>query len=890
MQAGFAFVESGLTRSKNSINVAIKNLTDLGISLLIYWAVGFAVMFGVSHTGLFGTTQFFSQLSTQWLSVFFLFQAMFCSTSATIVSGAVAERMRFGVYIFCTFILSSLIYPVTGHWIWGGALEGSAAGWLAKKGFVDFAGSTVVHSVGGWVSLAALIVIGARSGRFDKNGKAKKINGSDIPAAVVGVMILWFGWFGFNGGSTLAFNDQVAGIIINTALASAAAMISALFAGWLSYGKADVDYVINGSLAGLVAITANCHAVSPLNAVIIGAVGGIVMLLTTELLQRLKIDDAVGAIPVHLGAGIWGTVAVALFGDPEIIATGLTMPEQLLVQIEGVAITAAWSFTVSFILFYLGNKLIAFRVTTEQEQSGLNITEHGASTEIFDFYRILDTQARTGRLDLRVPEEPFTEIGQIARRYNLLLESLETHTVARSDYLAILDNISDGLFLIDNEMRISGNYSKSMELIFCRDTLRGVDFRQMMTSLMPDTEMKNKNDYLDLLFTPSIPDEMLEQLNPFESLEIFIDDGSGKFQVKHISIFFRRIYMDKAVIRLMGIVRDITEQAKLAIEVENMKRSAQTEMEMFYRIQHINPRIFSEFLVESETTISRMNAMLSDSTKSVSQRLETLGRLAHTLKGDAHLLELDFVAGRAHDFETLIEQIRAKQEVANEDFIPLAIRLSELMALCQQLNLIESRLNAFQCAFVEDGVGADLISWSVKSLIDRSNADTGRSVGFDFSAFRSDIIPHELRKSIKDIFVQLTRNALVHGIESEEERKKAGKHERAAIEISSCIKNGQLCLMIRDNGRGLDYERIRQKAVSSGRMSAEEAALADNRTLAGLIFSNSFSTAAELTHEAGRGFGMSVVSKLVARMRGRILVKNNPGCACEFEIILPAAE
>src|SRR3972149_6035643 len=223
MQAGFTCLESGLTRSKNSINVAIKNITDFGISTILFWAIGFALMFGTSHGTWIGSTGFFLPLDEgTWPTTFFLFELMFCATAVTIVSGATAERLRFGSYIIISIISSGLIYPTFGHWAWNGAQQGIFSGWLGMRGFVDFAGSTVVHSVGGWISLAALLVIGPREGRFPKVEVYKKIHGSNLPFSVLGVLLLWIGWFGFNGGSTLALNDQVAGIVTDTFLSGAA--------------------------------------------------------------------------------------------------------------------------------------------------------------------------------------------------------------------------------------------------------------------------------------------------------------------------------------------------------------------------------------------------------------------------------------------------------------------------------------------------------------------------------------------------------------------------------------------------------------------------------------------------------------------------------------------
>jgi len=427
MQAGFMCLESGLTRAKNSISVAVKNLTDIGISVVVFWALGSALMFSPSHLGWYGTTGFFADLGQSDIreTAFFVFQAMFCGTSVTIVSGAVAERMRFAGYLIVALIMSSMIYPVFGHWAWNGALAGIPSGWLNGRGFVDFAGGTVVHSLAGWVALAAVLRVGSRTGRFPPGQPPQKIPGHNLPVAMLGTVLLWFGWFGFNGGSTFAMNEQVPRLLANTLLAGASGMVAALVVGWPLRERPDVDLVINGSLAGLVSITANCHAVTALSAVVIGSVGGLVMLGMTYLLERWHIDDAVGAIPVHAGGGVWGTVAVALFGRPDLLATGLDRGTQLLVQFSGIIVCFLWAFGMMSLVLYLIDRLYPLRVSSEEEYIGLNVAEHNATTEHLDLLRVMESQARTGDLSLRVPIEPFTEVGQIATLYNRVMEEIE---------------------------------------------------------------------------------------------------------------------------------------------------------------------------------------------------------------------------------------------------------------------------------------------------------------------------------------------------------------------------------------------------------------------------------------------------------------------------------
>jgi Amt family ammonium transporter len=421
MQAGFACVESGLVRAKNSINVAFKNLIDFCIACVLYAVIGFAFMFGASAGGWIGVEhELIWTRSDPWFHVFFFFQVAFCGTATTIVSGAVAERMRFSAYCLTAAFVSAVIYPVAGHWAWGGALDGTPTGVLATHGFIDFAGSTVVHSVGGWVSLACLLVLGPRLGRFDAAGI--RIEGYSLPMATLGAFTLWVGWFGFNGGSTLAWTDQVPIIVVNTAIAGAAGGIGAMAISWLQQGRPIVDSTINGVLAGLVAITAGCHLLSVPMSIVDGFIGGIVSVLCVSLLERLKIDDAVGAVPVHLAAGIWGTLAVALLAPDGSWGAGVTRSAQLFAQIQGILLIGAYAFFGSLVFFKLVDHFMKLRVSPEEERVGLNVAEHGASSALLDLLVQMDRQAREGDFSRHVEVEPETEAASIATFYNSVLE------------------------------------------------------------------------------------------------------------------------------------------------------------------------------------------------------------------------------------------------------------------------------------------------------------------------------------------------------------------------------------------------------------------------------------------------------------------------------------
>ncbi len=397
MQAGFAMVEAGFTRAKNAVNIMMKNLMDFSIGALVFFVLGFGLMFGKEAAGFFLSGVDPSSPEGSWRLGFYMFQVVFAATAATIVSGAMAERTKFTAYLFYSAIISGVIYPISGSWAWG-SLLGGEAGWLENLGFVDFAGSTVVHSVGGWAGLMGAFFLGAREGKYVGNGKkqARAIPGHNIPLAALGVFILWFGWFGFNAGSTTAGTDvSIAIICVTTTLAASSGAIASMITVWILFGKPDGSMTLNGVLAGLVAITAGCANVSPLSAIIIGAVGGIVVVLAVEFIDKvLHIDDPVGAVSVHGVCGALGTLLVGLFAQSEFGGTaGLFFGggfALLKAQVIGVLAIFAWTTVSAGALFFLIKTLMGLRVTREEELRGLDIGEHGM--EAYAGFQIFSTQ------------------------------------------------------------------------------------------------------------------------------------------------------------------------------------------------------------------------------------------------------------------------------------------------------------------------------------------------------------------------------------------------------------------------------------------------------------------------------------------------------------------
>ncbi|MFZ2378334.1 MAG: ammonium transporter [Trichococcus flocculiformis] len=384
MQAGFAMVETGFTRAKNAANIIMKNLMDFVLGSLGFFLIGYSIMFGDDIAGIIGTPALFMEGldSTIPGTVHFMFQNVFAATAATIVSGAVAERTKFSSYLVYSFIISLLIYPISGHWIWGG-------GWLAQMGFIDFAGSTAVHMVGGVAALVGAAVVGPRIGKY-KDGKAQVIPGHNLTIGALGVFILWFAWFGFNGASTVAATGDetlalIGTIFLNTNLSAVTATLVTLLFTWAKYGKPDVSMTLNGSLAGLVAITAGCAVVSPFGAIAIGFIAGFAIVLAVEFVdQKLKIDDPVGAFSVHGVNGALGTILVGIFATDGglLYGGGFNM---LGIQTLGVASVAAYTAGSMYVVFKVIQKTMGLRVTAEEEIVGMDVAEHGLTSSYHDF-------------------------------------------------------------------------------------------------------------------------------------------------------------------------------------------------------------------------------------------------------------------------------------------------------------------------------------------------------------------------------------------------------------------------------------------------------------------------------------------------------------------------
>lgn len=369
MQAGFLLLEGGMVRSKNAINVILKNFTDIGLGSLGFWVVGFGLMFGVNESGWIGLSDFMPSQLNGSEALELLYQMMFAATAATIVSGAVAERFSFVPYIVAAFIITAVIYPIFGSWVWGG--EGDKVGWLNALGFHDAAGSTVVHSIGAWCALGALLLIGPRSGRFSRKGDVHEISGHNLPFVALGGFVLWFGWFGFNGGAAAADFSDLGTILLNTHLGAIGGICGAIFSLAVTRRGFYMTSIVNGALGGLVSVTAGCNVLGAEFALLSGITGGVIVVFSSSLLNHFKIDDVVGAIPVHGFCGAWGTFAVGLFYQGDMFNL-----ERIIAQTVGIVAALVWGLSTSYAVFWLVNKVSPIRVSTRIEQRGLDISEH----------------------------------------------------------------------------------------------------------------------------------------------------------------------------------------------------------------------------------------------------------------------------------------------------------------------------------------------------------------------------------------------------------------------------------------------------------------------------------------------------------------------------------
>jgi Amt family ammonium transporter len=842
MQAGFSCLESGLARSKNSINVAIKNFIDFCISSLVFWLWGYALMFGESQNGLFGTTGFcFDAQHSPWLLTFFLFQLVFCGTSTTILSGAVAERIRFWAYLACVTFTSGLIYPLIGHWAWGGAATGEKTGWLAQLGFLDFAGSTVVHAVGGSISLAGCLVLGPRLGRFD--AAKTPMHGHDLPLATLGAFLLWFGWFGFNGGSTLKMDETVPLILVNTLIAGAAGGLAGLAAGWKIYHRPDVGSVINGSLAGLVGITASANIMTPAASVLIGLVAGVICIAGVLLLEKWKIDDVVGAIPVHGFCGVWGTLAVALFAAPETWGTGLTRGGQFLVQALGTATACTFAFGVTWGVLKLANHFWPLRVTADAELLGLNVHEHGASTATLDLLREMEPHRLHSDFTTRVAVDPHTEVGQIAVQYNSVLDHVNSEIVrqkateeslraAEEKYRGIFEHAIEGIFQTSPDGQyVSANPALARIYGFDSPEHLVVSFRDIATQLYVDPT--RRDDFRDLIARQGYVTSFESQVRRKDGEVIWISenartvlDASGKIKCYE------------------GTVIDITQRKNHEAELARMhdqlldaaRRDGMAEIAtgVLHNVGNVlNSVNVSATLISDWLRKSKLSE-LSRAVQLIKENRDQLGTFITEDKRGKHL----------PDFLAILSDHLEREDAA---------MMQEALSLVKNIDHIKTIVTMQQSYAGVSGVVEPV---SLSALVDdalKLNSSSFDKYGIEIQREYEDLPELNLEKQkLLQILVNLVKNAkdslAQHGTANGRLLLRIFRHEEEMVRIE-----------VRDNGVGIPPENLTR------------------------IFSHGFTTKVD-----GHGFGLHASANTAQQMGGSLIaVSDGPGLGAAFIVELP---
>ena len=828
MQAGFTLVEVGFTRDKNAGNVVMKNMIDFALGSIGFFLIGYGLMFGASAFGIFGTSDFFLSHITfsgrvdNWKFANLMFQVVFAATAATIVSGAMSERTKFIGYLFYSVLISTLIYPVVGHWIWGG-------GWLARKGMIDFSGSTVVHSVGGWASLAGVLVLGPRLGRYNRDGSVNTIPGHNIPLVALGVFILWFGWFGFNTGNTLsATNPSIALIAVNTILAGASGALCTMALTWTMRGKPEVGMTLNGILSGLVSCTGGVAIISPFSAIAIGSVAGFVLYFSLQAFERRRIDDPVGAISVHGVNGIWGTLAVGLFAQDKYVQNSLGYTvnglffgggvDLLAVQALGVLSVFLWAFPLSWGFFKLLNSTLGLRVSPEEEMRGLDFGEHSmTSYPVFDEFQkkqeeIIEELERVRELSL------LHDIGQSMHTLNLD-ETLEL----------ILQGVAKGigfdrvrLYLLDEEKK----------QLFCRVAV-GMEREKIQNLSLPYDREDNMVSRAIMERRPFIVEDASRDPRVNLDLISFLD-------VKSLAVV-PLLSRDKV---LGGIAADnlisqtlITEKKLQSLMIFANQAALALENALMYE----ELKAFSNQL---EERVRKASARLEETQRQLfqSEKLAALGKLS---------------AGIAHEIRNPLTSIKILIHSLVDEMATDASREKDLTVIETEIERVNKIIKQF-LDFARPRPPS-LEPMDVRTVLEETLA----LLNYEMEAqgislerhYAPDLPPVPMdREQMKQVFLNLMLNA-TQAMDREGELtistalrpNPAGGKNRSFLEVG-----------IRDTGSGMP-EDIKSK-----------------------IFEPFFST-----KEEGIGLGLPIAQRIVEEHRGEIRVESNPGEGTTFYITLP---
>ena len=828
MQAGFTLVEVGFTRAKNAGNVVMKNMIDFALGSIGFFFIGYGLMFGASALGLFGTSDFFLSHITlagkvdNWKFANLMFQVVFAATAATIVSGAMSERAKFIGYLFYSVLISTLIYPVVGHWIWGG-------GWLARKGMIDFSGSTVVHSVGGWVSLAGVIVLGPRLGRHNRDGSVNIIPGHNIPLVALGVFILWFGWFGFNTGNTLsATNPSIALIAINTILAGASGALCTMALTWILRGKPDVGLTLNGVLSGLVSCTGGVAIISPFSAVAIGSLAGFILYFSLKAFERWRIDDPVGAISVHGVNGIWGTLAVGLFAQEQYVqnslgytANGLIFGggvDLLAVQALAVVSVFLWAFPISFGFFKLLDATLGLRVSPEQEARGLDFGEHSMTS-----YPVFD---------------------EFQRKQEEIIEELE-----RVRELSLLHDISQSMYTL--------NLEEILELIL-QGVARGIGFDRVRLYLL-DEEKKQlvckvavgvEREKINSLSLPYDREDNIISRAILERRPFIVEDASRDPRVNRGLINFLDVKSFAAVPLLSrekvlgGIAADnlvsqrsITEKKLQSLMIFANQAALALENALMYE----ELRAFSSQLGER---VKRATLELEETQRQLfqSEKLAALGKLS---------------AGIAHEIRNPLTSIKILIHSLVDEMATPASREKDLAVIETEIEQVNKIIKQFLDFARPRPPSLEPID--VRKVLEETLA----LIVYEMEAqevllereYAPGLPPVPMdREQMKQVFLNLLLNA-IQAMEQGGKLKVATalKHPVPGANRGSFAK-----ISFQDTGKGIPED------------------------VKGKVFEPFYST-----KEGGIGLGLSIAQRIVEEHGGEIRLESSPGKGTVFYLTIP---
>ncbi len=828
MQAGFTLVEVGFTRAKNAGNVVMKNMIDFALGSIGFFFIGYGLMFGVSALGLFGTTDFFLGNITlagkvdNWKFANLMFQVVFAATAATIVSGAMSERAKFIGYLFYSMLISTLIYPVVGHWIWGG-------GWLARKGMIDFSGSTVVHSVGGWVSLAGVIVLGPRLGRHNRDGSVNIMPGHNIPLVALGVFILWFGWFGFNTGNTLsATNPSIALIAINTILAGASGALCTMALTWMLRGKPDVSLTLNGVLSGLVSCTGGVAIISPFSALAIGGLAGFILYFSLKSFERWHIDDPVGAISVHGVNGIWGTLAVGLFAQEQYVqnslgysANGLFFGggvDLLAVQALAVVSVFLWAFPISFGFFKFLDATVGLRVSPEQEAGGLDFGEHSMTS-----YPVFD---------------------ELQRKQEEIIEELE-----RVRELSLLHDISQSMYTL--------NLEEILELIL-QGVARGIGFDRVRLYLL-DEEKKQlvckvavgvEREKINSLSLPYDREDNIISRAILERRPFIVEDASRDPRVNRGLISFLDVKSFAAVPLLSrekvlgGIAADnlvsqrsITEKKLQSLMIFANQAALALENALMYE----ELRAFSSQLGDR---VKRATLELEETQRQLfqSEKLAALGKLS---------------AGIAHEIRNPLTSIKILIHSLVDEMATPASREKDLAVIETEIEQVNKIIKQFLDFARPRPPSLEPID--VRKVLEETLALVLYEMEAQEVSLERDYAPGLPpvpmdREQMKQVFLNLLLNAI-------QAMEQGGK-----LKVATSLKNP-----VPGANKG-PFAKISFQDTGSG----------IREDMKGKVFEPFYST-----KEGGIGLGLSIAQRIVEEHGGEIGLESSPGRGTVFYLTLP---